>query len=165
VTNVKRVDHLAIAVADLTPAVTLFQDVLGGQFILGGDDPKIHIRTAQFGLPGGMKIELISPTTADSYLQAFIDKHGQGFHHLTLMVDDVEVTIDDLTGSGFEVVNTDLSHPRWRESYLRPSFGMGLVQFADTIGDWSTPTTAYTLDDVLAGQVVWRDHTAVKEPS
>ena len=161
-TTVQRVDHIAIAVSELEPAIAMFMGVFGATFVHGGDDPRIDIRTVQLSLPPGIKIELMTPTSKTSYLQAFIDKRGQGFHHMTILVDDVEQTIDDLTGVGVELVDTDLNHPRWRETYTRPSQGFGLVQVVDSNGDWATPTTAYTLEDVLAGQVVWKDHSTSK---
>lgn len=162
-TTVQRVDHIAIAVSDLRPAVALFQGVFGAEFMHGGDDPRIDIRTVQFRVPPGIKIELMTPTKPTSYLQAFIDKKGEGFHHLTIVVDDIEHTIDDLTAADFQLVDTDLRYPKWRETFLRPSQGFGLLQIVDTNGDWMTPTTDYTLDDVLDGRVVWRDHAPIKE--
>lgn len=129
----------------------------------GGDDPKIDIRTVQFRLPLGIKVELMTPTSPTSYLQAFLDKRGAGFHHMTVIVDDVEQTILDINQAGLELVDTDLSHPRWRETFLRPSQGLGLLQIVDTVGDWSTPTTEYTVEDVVEGRVVWGDdHIARK---
>lgn len=162
-TTVQRIDHIAIAVSDLRPAVTLFQGVFGAEFLHGGDDPRIDIRTVQLRMPPGVKIELMTPTKPTSYLQAFIDKKGEGFHHMTIIVDDVEHTIDDLTAADFQLVDTDLRHPKWRETYLRPSQGFGLLQIVDTVGDWTKPTTDYTLEDVLEGRVVWRDHSPIKE--
>lgn len=162
-TKVKRIDHIAIAVADLQPALTLFHDILGGELVHGGDDPKLDIRTVQLRLPVGIKVELMTPTSPTSYLRAFIDKKGGGFHHMTIMVDDVEQAIEEVTGAGVQLVDTDLSHPRWRETFTRPSQGFGLLQIVDSVGDWSTPTTEYTLEDVLAGRVVWgEDHMAHK---
>jgi len=164
-TTVQRVDHIALAVADLRPAVALFQGVFGAEFMHGGDDPRIDIRTVQLRMPPGIKIELMTPTSPDSYLQAFIDKKGQGFHHMTILVDDVEQAINDLTGADFGLVDTDLSHPKWRETFVRPSQGFGLLQIVDSNGDWATPTTEYSLEDVLEGRVVWSDHaTARKTP-
>lgn len=163
-TSVQRVDHIAIAVRDLEPAIALFQGVFGGEFVHGGDDPRLLIRTVQLRLPG-IKIELMTPTSPDSYLQAFLDSKGPGFHHMTILVDDVEHTIDDLSAGGFELADTNLSHPKWRETFLRPSQGFGLVQVADSVRDWATPTSQYTLQDVLDGRVIWRDHMASKQAS
>lgn len=162
-TKVQRIDHIAIAVRDLRPAVALFHGVFGAEFMHGGDDPRIDIRTVQLRMPPGIKVELMTPTAPTSYLQAFLDKRGEGFHHMTIFVDDVEQTIVDLSGVGIETVDTNLSHPKWRETFVRPSQGFGLLQVVDSIGDWMTPSTEYTLDDVLEGRIVWRDHSTVKE--
>ncbi|MFV0463512.1 MAG: VOC family protein [Nostocoides sp.] len=162
-TTVQRIDHIAIAVPDLRAALTLFHDVLGARLVHGGDDPRLDIRTVQLRLPIGIKVELMTPTSPTSYLQAFLDKKGPGFHHMTIMVDDVEHTIEDMTTAGIDVVDTNLTHPRWRETFVRPSQGFGLLQVVDSDGDWSTPTTEYTLEDVLSGRVRWgEDHLAHK---
>lgn len=161
-TSAPRIDHIAIAVADLRPAVALFHDLFGAEFMHGGDDPSIDIRTVQLRMPPGIKVELMTPTKPTSYLQAFLDKKGQGFHHMTIFVDDVEQTIDDLTVADFGIVDTNLTHPKWRETYLRPSQGFGLLQIVDSNSDWMTPTTEYTLDDVLEGRIVWKDHSTTK---
>lgn len=165
--QLRRFDHVAIAVEDLERAVVLFQGILGGTFIHGGDDERLGIRTIQLGLTPGVKIELMTPIRPDSYLRRFLDRHGQGFHHATFLVDDVEKAVSELTSKGFEVVDTDLREPYWRETFVRPSSGFGtLLQIADTTKTWSTPTTAYTLQDVLTGRVVWRDDIgALRETS
>jgi len=156
--DVRRLDHVAIAVEDLEPAIRLFQGVFGAEFVHGGDDDGLGVRTVQLRLPPGTKIELMTALTSDSYLRAYLDKRGPGFHHATLLVGDVEQAIEELTDNGFEVVDTNLAAPKWRETYIRPSSGFGtLIQVADTTKAWTEPTTAYTLEDVLAGRVVWRD--------
>ncbi len=157
-TTVQRIDHIAIAVRDLRAALDLFAGVFGGEFIHGGDDPRLDIRTVQLRLPPGVKVELMTPTTPTSYLQAFLDRKGPGFHHMTVFVDNVEQTIGELDGAGFETVDPDLSCSRWREAFLRPSLGYGLIQVVDSDIDWTRPTTAYTVEDVLAGKVVWKDN-------
>ena len=164
-TSVQRIDHIAIAVRDLRPAVRLFQDLLGAQFMHGGDDHALEIRTAQFRLPPGVKVELMTPTTPTSYLQGFLDKKGEGFHHMTIFVDDLEQTIRDLTAADVGIVDTNLDSPRWRETFVRPSQGFGLLQVVDSNADWVTPTDRYTLEDVLAGRVAWtEDATCHLEP-
>lgn len=155
--GLRRLDHVGIAVSDIGAAAALFCGLLGGEFLHGGDSASLHIRTAQFLFPGGMKIELLQPTTEDSYLAAYIAKHGQGFHHLTLLFADVGVAIARLQEHGYELVDIDLTRPQWREAYLRPRHGFGtLLQLVDSTLEWNDPaSTGITLDDVLAGRVVW----------
>lgn len=157
---VRRFDHVAVAVRDLAAASRLFIDLLGGELVAGGDDEKIGLRTMQVRFPPGVKIELISPLGDDSYLHAYLDKHGEGFHHLTCLVDDVDEAVGALERAGIETVDTRTGTGVWDETYVRPSSGFGtLVQLAASPLDWTAqmlPDGA-TSDDVLAGRLSWRD--------
>ena len=155
--KITHVDHVAIAVRSLEEATKLFLGVLGGEFITGGDDERLDIRTLQLRLTD-MKVELMEPLSESSYLRAYLDRHGQGFHHMTIFVDDVEQAIRELEAGGYEVVDTNLEHPAWRETYLRPKSGFGtLLQIADTDQSWDMPFEGVTLEAVLAGDAVWHD--------
>ncbi len=154
-----RVDHVAIATSDPAEGVALFGDALGGRFLFGGDNDRQGIRVVQFALPGGMKIELISPLREDAAVARFLARRGPGVHHITLIFADVEVAVARLTASGYEVVDVDLTSPTWREAFVRPRSGCGtLLQLADTTARWDGPAASgITLDDVLAGRVVFTD--------
>jgi methylmalonyl-CoA/ethylmalonyl-CoA epimerase len=155
-----KVDHVAIAVHDMTAAVRLFHDTLGGRFLTGGDYDDTGMRILHLALPGS-KLELLQPLRSDSALQAHLDRRGPGFHHMTLFVDDLASSITVLEGSGFPVTGVDLSSPGWREAFLNPKASFGaLLQFAETDRSWDEPTPGITLEDVLAGRVVWRDLVA-----
>ena len=95
--NVLEVDHVAVAVNSIPEALKLYLDTLGGEFISGGDGPNDDMRTVQLKV-GGLKLELMQPLGDDSYLQRFIDKHGQGFHHMTIFVEDLYEAIASLEG-------------------------------------------------------------------
>jgi methylmalonyl-CoA/ethylmalonyl-CoA epimerase len=155
-TPVRRFDHVALAVRSIEDAARLFRDVFGGTFINGGDDPKLDLRSAQYMLPPGTKIELLQPLTDDCALARYIDKHGEGFHHATFFFEDLEAVLPPLEEAGFEVTDTDLSDTSWRESYIRPASGFGsLFQIVDTDTDWSIPVPGITEEAVLAGEVIW----------
>jgi methylmalonyl-CoA/ethylmalonyl-CoA epimerase len=149
------VDHMAVAVWSIPDALALYRDTLGGTFVNGGDNAALGIRTLQLQLPG-LKVELISPLRDTSYLHGFLSRRGEGVHHVTMIVADVVVAADRLLAAGYETVDLDLSDPEWRETYLRPRHGFGvLIQLADTTKDWSRPDAGYGLEDVLAGRVTW----------
>ncbi len=154
-----RVDHVALAMADPREGVALFGDALGGQFLFGGDNDRQGIRVVQFALPGGMKIELISPLRDDADVARFLARRGPGVHHITMIFADVEVAVARLTAAGYEVVDVDLAHPAWREAFVRPRSGCGtLLQLADTTARWDLPAASgITLADVLAGRVVFTE--------
>jgi methylmalonyl-CoA/ethylmalonyl-CoA epimerase len=155
-----RVDHLGIVVPSVADAVPLYRDALGGRFLVGGDNDVTGVRLVHFLLPG-FKIELMQPLRDDSIVSDFLAARGPGFHHLTTMVDDLPGTLDDLTARGFRTVGTDLSSPRWSETFLSPRDAFGsLLQFVSTTLRWDAPVPGIELDDVLAGRVVWRDWVA-----
>lgn len=152
-----KVDHVAIAVHDIAETVPLFHDALGGRFLTGGDNDDTGMRLLHLALPG-FKLELLQPMRPDSALQAHLDNRGPGFHHMTFFVDDLPSTVTDLESAGFAMRGIDLSSPRWREAFIHPKSSFGaLLQFADTDLNWDVPAPGITLDDVLAGRVVWRD--------
>jgi methylmalonyl-CoA/ethylmalonyl-CoA epimerase len=151
-------DHFAVATWSIKDAARLFIDVLGGEFLRGADDEDLRIRTVQIKLPPGVKVELMEPLGEDSYLHRYLTKLGPGFHHVTLLLDDIEEVLPKLEAEGFETVDTDLSLSAWRETFVRPSSGFGtLLQLVDTTIDWLGKDETITLDDVLAGKLVWKD--------
>lgn len=152
-----RLDHVAIAVADPREGVALYRDVLGGRFLFGGDSDEQGIRVLQFALPDGSKVELISPTRPDAGVARFLERRGPGVHHLTLVFADVEVALQRLTARGYEVVDVDLRRPVWREAYVRPRSGLGvLLQVVDSTLRWDVPASPeITVERVLAGDVVF----------
>jgi methylmalonyl-CoA/ethylmalonyl-CoA epimerase len=162
--KVQRFDHTAIAVRDLRAATDLFCGLFGAEMIHGGDDPRLHIRTIQLQFPEGSKVELLYALDGDSGVAKFIEKRGEGLHHVTFFVDDVAGAEQALNAAGYETVDTHLEDPQWRETYLRPKSGFGaLIQLADsTEENWTEPTTEYTLEDVLDGKVVWADGSTAK---
>lgn len=160
VIGLRGVDHIAVATRSIADAYRLYHGVLAGRFINGGDYARTGIRTLQLQLAGGMKIELLQPTDPSSYLAAYLDKHGEGLHHVTLLFDDVERAIAAFSSRGYELVDIDLRRPAWREAYLRPRSAFGtLLQLADSTLRWDVPAPGVAAEQVLAGDVVWDEET------
>jgi methylmalonyl-CoA/ethylmalonyl-CoA epimerase len=150
-------DHVASAEYYIAEAVPLFHDALGGRFLTGGDDDGTGMRLVHLAL-AGLKLELLQPLRPDSALQTHLDNRGPGFHHLTFFVDDLPATITDLESAGFAMRGVDLSSPGWREAFVHPKSSFGaLLQIAQTDRSWDEPAAGISLDDVLAGRVVWQD--------
>lgn len=156
VSLIDRVDHIGIAVRSIASAVPLYRDTFGGTLMYGGDDRRLGIRSVVYIL-ASFKVEILEPLSSESYLADFIERHGEGFHHITLAVDDVSKTISDLTKSGFEVVDTDLtSRELWQETFIRPSSGFGcLIQIVKTPISWDEQHPTMTIEQVLNGEWLW----------
>ncbi len=156
VSLIDRVDHIGIAVRSIASAVPLYRDTFGGTLMYGGDDRRLGIRSVVYIL-ASFKVEILEPLSSESYLADFIERYGEGFHHITLAVDDVSKTISDLTKSGFEVVDTDLSSRElWQETFIRPSSGFGcLIQIVKTPISWDEQHPTMTIEQVLNGEWLW----------
>ena len=127
-------DHVAVAVHSIKPALKLFRDALGGEYLMGGDERGVW-RWVQFRYPGGGKIELLEPL-GEGFLEDFLRSRGEGLHHITFKTDDIHAAIAHLEGLGMELVDKQLEDPHWKEAFLRPSKSHGaLIQIAQS----STP--------------------------
>jgi methylmalonyl-CoA/ethylmalonyl-CoA epimerase len=124
-------DHVAVALRSIKPALSLYRDALGGEYLMGGDVNDTW-RWVQFRFPNGGKVELLEPL-GEGFLTRFLDKHGEGLHHVTFKTDDIEAAIAEVEGNGYELVDVNLENPHWREAFLRPSKAYGtLIQIAQS---------------------------------
>jgi methylmalonyl-CoA/ethylmalonyl-CoA epimerase len=126
-----RLDHVAVAVRSIKSALPLYRDALGGEYLMGGDAGGTW-RWIQLRFPGGGKVELLEPL-GDGFLTRFLDRYGEGLHHVTFKTDDIGEAIAELEARGYELVDVDLDDPSWKEAFLRPSLAHGtLVQIAQS---------------------------------
>jgi methylmalonyl-CoA/ethylmalonyl-CoA epimerase len=123
-------DHVAVALRSIKPALRLYRDGLGGEYLMGADQG--DWRWLQLRWPGGGKVELLEPL-ADGFLTKFLDSRGEGLHHVTFKTDDIEGAIAHLRARGFELVDVNIGNPHWKEAFLRPSKSHGtLIQVAQS---------------------------------
>jgi methylmalonyl-CoA/ethylmalonyl-CoA epimerase len=126
-----QLDHVAVALNSIASAVPLYRDALGGEYLMGGDRAETW-KWVQFRWPGGGKVELLEPK-AEGFLSKFLDKRGEGLHHMTFKTDDIEAAIAQVEAQGYELVDVDLEGPNWKEAFLRPSKAHGtLIQVAQS---------------------------------
>jgi methylmalonyl-CoA epimerase len=103
----KRIDHVAIIVSDIEQALVFYRDTLG---IAPGEikevpTEQVRIAFLPLGGPGGSEIELIEPTTAESSLSKFLEKRGEGLHHICLEVDDIDAALIEMQEKGVHVLD------------------------------------------------------------
>jgi methylmalonyl-CoA epimerase len=105
----ERIDHVAIIVRNIEQALTFYRDTLGIQPREIKDVPSEQVRIAflPLGGPGGSEIELIEPTTPDSSLSRFLEKRGEGLHHICLEVENIELALRDMREKGAPVLDTE----------------------------------------------------------
>jgi methylmalonyl-CoA/ethylmalonyl-CoA epimerase len=123
-------DHVAVAVRSIRDALRLYRDALGGEYLMGGDQDTW--RWVQVRFPGGGKVELLEPL-GEGFLSRFLERRGEGLHHVTFKTDDIRAAIEQVEGRGYELVDVRLDDPDWKEAFLRPSGAHGtLIQLAQS---------------------------------
>ncbi len=102
--RITKINHLAVAVNDIEVSLSFWRDALGLELVELRDVPAESAQIA-FLPVGGTEIELVRPTTDDSGLAKYIEKRGQGMHHLCLETDDIEVMMKQLKEKGIQLIN------------------------------------------------------------
>ncbi len=102
-----RIDHVAIIVRNIEQALAFYRDILGITPRAIKEIPTEQVRIAflPMGGPGGSEIELIEPTNPDSSLARFLEKRGEGLHHICLEVDDIDAALVDMQAKGAPVLD------------------------------------------------------------
>lgn len=100
----KKIEHIGIAVKDLEAANKTYKAVLGAEHYKTETVESEGVSTSFFKI-GESKIELLAATREDSPVAKFIEKRGEGIHHMAFAVDDIEAEIERLKGEGFRLLN------------------------------------------------------------
>jgi len=128
-----RLDHISIATRRIATMVPLIREVLGARYLMGADEVAQGFRWTQFQFPGGGIIELMEPIGEKGFLQDFLKQRGEGMHHITLRVRDIEDRVYDLEQLGWHPVKASYSNRVWKEAFLHPRETNGvLIQLAES---------------------------------
>jgi methylmalonyl-CoA/ethylmalonyl-CoA epimerase len=130
-----RLDHIGIAVRSLD-AAKIYQDLgLTIQHVETVETQKV--KTAFLSV-GDSNLELLEPTSPDSPIAKFIEKRGEGIHHICLRVDDIESHLERLKAQGYRLIN---EHPvpgahGCRVAFLHPAAGNGvLIELSEKVAE------------------------------
>ena len=100
----KKIEHIGIAVKDLTTSNELFKKLLGVPHYKTEVVASEGVTTSFFDV-GTHKIELLEATDANSPIAKFIAKKGEGVHHIAFEVENIEVELARLKEEGFELIH------------------------------------------------------------
>tara|TARA_R110002110_G_scaffold64093_7_gene177367 strand:+ start:1254 stop:1664 length:411 start_codon:yes stop_codon:yes gene_type:complete len=99
-----KIEHIGIAVKNLKDSNKLFSKLFGEPHYKTEEVESEGVNTSFFRV-GDNKIELLEATKKNSPIAKFIDKKGEGIHHIAFDVDDIEAEIKRLKKEGFKVLN------------------------------------------------------------
>ena len=146
--GVQRIDHVAIVVRNLEASLRFYRDTLGIAPSRVLDFPQEGVRIAflPMGGPGGSEIELLEPLNPETGVARFLEKRGEGLHHICLQVADIDRALRELQANGTPVLD-DVPRPtaEGRGIFIHPKGTSGvlleLVQRADADSDANDTTT------------------------
>jgi methylmalonyl-CoA/ethylmalonyl-CoA epimerase len=120
-------DHIGIAVRSLGSSAKIYQDL--GLTIGHVETVETQRVKTAFLSVGDSNLELLEPTAPDSPIAKFIEKRGEGIHHICLRVDDIEAHLERLKAAGYRLINeapVPGAHG-CRVAFLHPSAGNGVL--------------------------------------
>jgi methylmalonyl-CoA/ethylmalonyl-CoA epimerase len=99
------IDHIGIAVSKLDEAISLYRDFLGLELEGVHVVEEQKVRVASFSTGEETRIELLEPTESESPVARFIEKRGEGIHHIALKVRNIEAVLEELKKKGLGLVD------------------------------------------------------------
>jgi len=100
----RKIEHIGIAVEDLNKSNQLFAKLLGMEHFKTERVEGESVETSFFQV-GDLKIELLQASSESSAIAKFIERRGEGIHHIAFDVEDIEKEVARLKGEGFEILN------------------------------------------------------------
>ena len=100
----KTVNHIGVAVKNIEESLKLYRDTFG--MIFGGieevSEQKVKVAFLEIG---ATKIELLESTSPDGPIAKFIEKKGEGIHHIAFLVGDIEFAVSSLKSKGYSLID------------------------------------------------------------
>jgi len=100
----QKINHIGIAVQSIAATLPFYRDSLGMTCLGEEEVAEQQVKVAMLAI-GESKIELLEPTSADSAVAKFLEKNGQGIHHIAYEVGDIEAAIAALQADGARMID------------------------------------------------------------
>jgi methylmalonyl-CoA/ethylmalonyl-CoA epimerase len=114
--KIKRITHIGVGVIDADKSKTLFQEILG--LPVTGEERVGELKTV-FLPVGETNLELVQSTEADGVMNKFIEKRGEGIHHIALEVENIDQAVEELKAKGVPLID---QQPRPGAHHTRVAF-------------------------------------------
>lgn len=126
--DISHIEHVGIAVKNLTETVNFYENILGLKCYRIEEVKEQKVRTAFFKA-GETKIELLEATSPDSPIARFIEKKGEGIHHLAFSVNGIKDALEEAESKGVQLINSEPVEGAegLRVSFLHPKSTFGVL--------------------------------------
>lgn len=101
---IKRLEHIGIAIKDMETSNALFERLLGVPPYKEEEVASEHVKTSFFKT-GESKIELLEATAPESAIAKYLEKRGEGIHHIAFEVEDIHAEMERMRQEGFRLLN------------------------------------------------------------
>jgi len=124
----EKIDHIGIAVKDLDKTVQFYTEVLGLKLEGVHQVDQYQVRTAFFPVGEG-RLELIQPMPENTGVQKFLEKRGEGIHHICFLVKDIQKALDALAAQGIELIDKvpRQVNPTTKAAFVHPKSTGGVL--------------------------------------
>ena len=124
----EKIDHIGIAVKDLEQAIRLYKEAFGIEPSLVYESEYTKAKIAFFPI-GQTRIELIQPINPESVMGKFLEKRGEGVHHISYKVKDVDKSLSELEMKGIQLIDRKARKVRENEkvAFLSPKSTNGVL--------------------------------------
>ena len=126
-TDLKKINHVAILVRDIEAALHFWRDQLGLPLDHVEEVPSQASKVAFLPIGEG-EVELVEPTEPDSGLSKYLEKRGEGMHHLCVEVDDIQNMLAKLKENQVRLINKDpIELPGRKMAFIHPKSANGVL--------------------------------------
>jgi len=122
-----KIDHIGIVVRDIQGALGVYQAALGLPLkeVVAVPDQEVEVAFLPIG---ESNVELVQPTTSDSGIAKFLDKRGEGIHHVCIEVEDIEAALDQLKAHDVPLIDeTPRQGAHGRVAFIHPKGTHGVL--------------------------------------
>lgn len=125
--TIKKINHVAIAVKDIEAALDFWESKLGLKLDYIEEVPSEASRVAFIPI-GDSLIELVQPTRDDTGMAAYLEKRGEGMHHLCVEVENIDETFNRLKEQGVRLINSEPQVlPGRKMAFIHPKAANGVL--------------------------------------
>lgn len=126
--KLKKIEHIGIAVSNLEDAIKYWEEVMGLKCYNIEEVVDQKVKTAFFKI-GDVKIELLEATSEESSIASFIEKKGQGVHHIAFAVDNTDQALEEVEKNGVKLIDKQARQGAecLKIGFLHPKSTMGIL--------------------------------------
>jgi len=126
--DITRIEHIGIAVKNLDEAIKYYENVLGFKCYRIEEVKEQKVKTAFFKV-GETKIELLEATDPESPVCKFIEKKGEGVHHIAFAVNEIEKSLNEAESKGVRLINKNsvTGAEGLQVAFLHPKYTFGVL--------------------------------------